>query len=908
MKFRFVQYCAIAAAIAACDPLPPENDETTLGLPPATSSVVAIHVSENTRAQWTYDVWKHEHTHRFLEEAFQSDGTQYVLVSDAMIAGGALLDVAGNPYYPILISLAQEAVSDVVVNAVRSYAAAGGFVYLGSAAFTKYENGAPRWAATPGRQALALGPELGLSSGYWRLMYAAARDSSDPIVDELPMSTPLFWWMPWRWDLHHFGPTFGRYNLLWQGPHWVWSASSLGAQPASALMTIVEPRGFYTEAHASTWSTSHDLAIADVDGDRRVDFVGRAGTDIQVGLSNGQRLRRSTSWGSLPSNYEYQLADVNGDGRADLVGRVVGSSIVYASLSLGNQFAAPAWWSSWNPAYDYRFADVNGDGRADMVGRSGIDVQVGLSNGSSFLPSTRWTTWRTAFDYQLADVDGDGRADIIGRSGNDLQVGLSNGSTFSSSTQWTQWNPAYDYRLADVSGDGRADLIGRSGSDLQVSLSSGTNFPASTDWGDNPLSSLFTGDLNGDGKADLFARQDYRVEVLLSSGNQTEPTARTDIKLAVKNYGHGTFYYNAEMQPLVGFGAGIGASARVIREYKTVRDAVDRAFAAHTQVNIRLAPWPYPFNSALIYRHDHTVNLDLVAVEASYGVRGEYYIWPDRPCNDYPGGVAQAVSQGAIIGAHVNQHYPLDYTDYAGSRSRLQATKQLIAQHTGINPNYFVAPGYFAVLSSTLQAIIDEGFITTGEQAFSPFPHFTLNMGTNTEMGSLLQLPVTGALDQIPDWTEESGHVRINEQLGGLLNLYDHAGECLPNWMGADEAERILAYALRNAPEVWSTTSGEIRDWWLERERHLFAASSATVGSRRVITATMTIASPRAATPFSGHPTALRIELDPAAVTLANQRTAVLLGGVPSSDYFRRGSTLYVRVGNATSVSVELGL
>jgi hypothetical protein len=132
---------------------------TTLAMEP----VVAIHDSELTRAleympatgatpvgsgatgyQWWVKQWHYFVMPESLKEALRSDGTAFVVVSDADIAGGALLDVNGQPKYPILISLSSEAIDDAEIAQLTNYVAAGGFLMAGGSAFTRYPDGNSR--------------------------------------------------------------------------------------------------------------------------------------------------------------------------------------------------------------------------------------------------------------------------------------------------------------------------------------------------------------------------------------------------------------------------------------------------------------------------------------------------------------------------------------------------------------------------------------------------------------------------------------------------------------------------------------------------------------------------------------------------------------------------------------------
>jgi hypothetical protein len=140
--------------------------------------VVAIHVSELTQAlesmpavpptptgpgttgyQWWPSSWHYFVAYESLEEALRSDGTPFVEVSDADIAAGHLLYADGSPRYPILISLASEAIADNEIQPLRDYVSNGGFLFIGSSAFTRNPDGSARGD-------FALAAEMGLHIVY----------------------------------------------------------------------------------------------------------------------------------------------------------------------------------------------------------------------------------------------------------------------------------------------------------------------------------------------------------------------------------------------------------------------------------------------------------------------------------------------------------------------------------------------------------------------------------------------------------------------------------------------------------------------------------------------------------------------------------------------------------------------
>jgi len=144
--------------------------------------VVAIHDSELTRAldgmtvanpttpsgagttgfEWWPTNWHYFVMPESLKEALKSDGTAYEVVSDGDISSGRLLDTNGQPRYPILISLASEAVRDDEIGALTNYVAAGGTLLVGSSAFTRQTNGL-------GRGDFAFANEMGLHMGTTNL-------------------------------------------------------------------------------------------------------------------------------------------------------------------------------------------------------------------------------------------------------------------------------------------------------------------------------------------------------------------------------------------------------------------------------------------------------------------------------------------------------------------------------------------------------------------------------------------------------------------------------------------------------------------------------------------------------------------------------------------------------------------
>src|SRR5262249_46268922 len=124
-----------------------------------TQPLVAIHDSELTRALesmaavpptpsgggttglqwWTLD-WHYFTMPEAAKEALRSDGTAFTTIGDSNVTAGVLL-TNGQPQYPICLSFASEAIRDDEIAQFTNYVAAGGFLMVGSSAFTRNTNG-----------------------------------------------------------------------------------------------------------------------------------------------------------------------------------------------------------------------------------------------------------------------------------------------------------------------------------------------------------------------------------------------------------------------------------------------------------------------------------------------------------------------------------------------------------------------------------------------------------------------------------------------------------------------------------------------------------------------------------------------------------------------------------------------
>src|SRR5262249_33802111 len=129
-------------------------------------------------------------------------------------------------------------------------------------------------------------------------------------------------------------------------------------------------------------------------------------------------------------------------------------------------------------------------------------------------------------------------------------------------------------------------------------------------------------------------------------------------------YGKGTFIYDASMQPLIGHG---GWSPGMYA-YGIFRKAIEWAFESARLSVPKVSPWPYPYDAAVIFRHDmEAMPSRINSVEASAqfenanGAKGDYYFCTGTLRLDMPGtsdssaiaSLQRAVNlYGATIGPH----------------------------------------------------------------------------------------------------------------------------------------------------------------------------------------------------------------------------------------------------------------
>ena len=292
--------------------------------------------------------------------------------------------------------------------------------------------------------------------------------------------------------------------------------------------------------------TGMSVALADLNGDRKLDFIAGnpAGQFVTVALGNGDgTFHDSPHYNESPSIWANHLAvaDFNLDGNLDMV-EAGGGTGIGLSVMLGDShgvFQVATFVDlgvSVNGAVTFvRTADVNNDGKADVicVNSKGVVVLIGLGTGN-FRPPVTYSVSGSSYPavVWLADLNGDNKLDIVtSNQDGTMSALLNNGSgEFGTATVFPSGtgNHPSGFAFGDFNSDGRTDIIvlDYPASNLHLLLGNGNGTFQSPILLSSPIrpGGIVAGDFNKDGKLDLaIASSDYNgsFAVLLGNGNGT---------------------------------------------------------------------------------------------------------------------------------------------------------------------------------------------------------------------------------------------------------------------------------------------------------------------------------------------------------------------------------------------------
>lgn len=237
-----------------------------------------------------------------------------------------------------------------------------------------------------------------------------------------------------------------------------------------------QPDGTLAVTQTLSTAASYIVWLADLDGDGRLDLIGRpfSGTTTSIWMQQADGSFGAAQTLALEANGFGNLAvgDLNGDGRPDIVsvgGGLPGREIGMAYQQVDGRFAVQAvGLPAGGSVRGVAIGDVNGDGRNDLViAYPGGSLAVRLQNAQGELgPFTSMRSGPSTSTVVLGDIDGDGRLDVVASGWGGWPATLHRQRS-DGSLGGPELFPVYGYgqdspnllALGDVNGDGLTDIV-----------------------------------------------------------------------------------------------------------------------------------------------------------------------------------------------------------------------------------------------------------------------------------------------------------------------------------------------------------------------------------------------------------------------------------------------------------------
>ena len=304
--------------------------------------------------------------------------------------------------------------------------------------------------------------------------------------------------------------------------------------------------GSITTFSAGSSSNPDDLAVADVNGDGKLDIVTANGSGLGAGVLLGTgtgSFGPATIFSTSTSNGANRItvADVNGDGKPDILTTDTDAANSTAKVLLGTgtgSFGPPMIFSLGTSSIpvDIVVADVNGDSKPDILTANNLIGTVGVLLGTGTgtfgtMAAFSVGTGSRPNGLSVADVNGDGKPDVLTANGNTgtvaVLLGTGTGGFGTANTYFISGSGVpYAVAVADVNGDGKPDLLtanyGANTAGVLLGTSTGS-FGAVTTFNTGSNSqpaAIAVADVNGDRRPDLLTANTgtNTLGVLLNTG------------------------------------------------------------------------------------------------------------------------------------------------------------------------------------------------------------------------------------------------------------------------------------------------------------------------------------------------------------------------------------------------------
>ncbi len=232
--------------------------------------------------------------------------------------------------------------------------------------------------------------------------------------------------------------------------------------------------GAWTAVPIGTGVTAHDVEVADMDGDTKVDVVIRG----HFGPTTLYLQATPATWTAVPipaaiDNEGLHLADIDGDAHPDIVQNGYWLEAP-DDPSDGNAWTKHSFDASWESStVGVAVADLNGDARPDVVlafgestGRMAwYEAPADPEIGGDWVEHPIAEPVDYVHTFKLADVDGDANLDVVFAEmaqSDQKRVGFfrNNGGGASWTLQVLSTEGSHNVRVADIGNDGDLDIVG----------------------------------------------------------------------------------------------------------------------------------------------------------------------------------------------------------------------------------------------------------------------------------------------------------------------------------------------------------------------------------------------------------------------------------------------------------------